>query len=272
MERRARVGDVELAYEVLGVGPRLVWFHGLASCRDGDRDMIEVLASRFTVLAYDARGHGRSEPVYEAARYSYPILAEDADRLLGHVGWDGAILAGASMGAATAGRLASITDRARALIMLRPGAGGPDGAAAVWLQLLFAGGASAIRDGGLEGATAFLLSIPAARAELEQHPERLEALRDDWARHDPLSIAAALEGVPRTSPLEDGVTAAMVRCPTLVVPGDDLIHPREAGEALAAAIPGARLHSPLAGLPRRQEVRRFAEIVSAFVAERGVAA
>lgn len=102
MEERVRVGGVELAYEIAGSGPRAVWLHGLASCRDGDRDVIDALARGFTVLAYDARGHGRSEPVRDAARYSYRALADDLLGLLEAVGWERPILAGASMGAATA--------------------------------------------------------------------------------------------------------------------------------------------------------------------------
>jgi len=265
---RAAVGDVELAYEVVGDGPRLVWLHGLASCMDGDRDVVDALAERFTVLAYDARGHGRSAPVYETERHSYPILADDLLAMLSHVGWDGAILAGSSMGGATAARAAMLSDRAAALVMVRPGAGGHDGAAPTWLQLIFAGGAHAIRNGGLDGAIEFLWSIPQARAQLEREPSRIEQLRTDWERHDPLSIAAALEAIPRTSPLDGGLRGDAITCPALVIPGDDVIHPREAGEAVAAVIPGARLLEPFpVGTSRTDEVVALVEHISAFVAD-----
>lgn len=260
------VGEVELAFEVLGDGPRLAWLHGLASCRDGDRDVIDALAERFTVLAWDARGHGRSAPVYETERYSYPILADDAIAMLEHVGWERAILAGSSMGGATAARVAMLTDRVEALVMVRPGAGGDNGAAPGWLQFLFAGGAHAIRNGGLDGAVEFLRSIPQARAELERDPSRIDRLKTDWERHDPRSIAAALEAIPRTSPLDDGLTGDAITCPSLVIPGDDVIHPREAGEAVAAMIAGARLLEPFPlGMPRADEVAALVEHIAAFV-------
>ncbi|MGZ4104120.1 MAG: alpha/beta fold hydrolase, partial [Actinomycetota bacterium] len=86
MEQRARLGDVELAYEVAGDGPPLVWCHGLASCRDGDRDVIDALSERFTVLSWDARGHGRSSPVRDASSFSYAKLADDAIAMLDHIG------------------------------------------------------------------------------------------------------------------------------------------------------------------------------------------
>jgi 3-oxoadipate enol-lactonase len=267
MEERARIGDVELAYEVEGDGPPLVWCHGLASCRDGDRDVIDAFSENFTVLSYDARGHGRSAPVHDARSFGYPALAEDLLGMLDHVGWPAAIFTGASMGAATLARAACLApERARALVMARPGAMGDDGKAPAWLQMLFAGGAHAIRTGGIEGAIEFLMTIPLARAELDANPRRLDDLRRDWTRHDPLSIAAALEGVPPTSPLDGGLTSDMIRCPVLVIPGNDAIHPTEAGIEIAKLIPGATLAEPFDSLPRDEEVRGLVSLVRAFVA------
>lgn len=270
MEQRARLGEVELAYEVLGEGPRLLWCHGLASCRDGDRDLIEAFAEHFTVLSYDARGHGRSSPVPDVERFSYPILAADALAMLDHVGWERAVFAGSSMGAGTVARLAAIApERAVALVLARPGAMGEDGTAPGWLQLLFAGGAHALRTGGLDAAVAFLHSIPMARELIEEDPGRIDALLLEWGRHDPVSIAAALEGVPRTSPLEGGIDGSVIQCPTLVVPGNDVIHPAESGAAVAAMIARSRLVPPFDSLPRPDEVRGFVSLVRDFLAEHG---
>lgn len=265
---RAPVNDVELVFDVSGAGERLVWCHGLASCREGDRDVIEAFASSgFQVLSYDARGHGSSSPVRETARMTYAALAEDLRALLEHVGWDAAVLAGASMGAATAARTAALwPDRARALVMARPGAADDAGERApAWLQLLFAGGAHAIRAGGIEAAIEYLYSIPMAREALESDPSRLDGLRADWGRHDPLSIAAALEGVPQTSPLDHGVLIEQITSPSMVIPGSDLIHPREAGERVAASITGAVLVPPFEGLARADEVANLIKLVREFV-------
>jgi pimeloyl-ACP methyl ester carboxylesterase len=266
MERRARLGDIEIAYEVYGEGPPLVWCHGLASCRDGDRDVIDAFASSFTVLSYDARGHGRSSPVYDARDFSYEKLAEDAIGMLDHVGWSSAILTGASMGAASLARVACLVpERARALVMARPGAMGEDGRAPAWLQMLFAGGAHAIRSGGIEGAIDFLMTIPLARHEIAANPARIDDLRRDWTRHDPSSIAAALEGVPPTGPLDGGLTSDMIRCPTLVIPGNDVIHPTEAGIKVASLIPGAIVALPFDSIPRADEVRALVALVGDFI-------
>ncbi|MGZ4207352.1 MAG: alpha/beta fold hydrolase [Actinomycetota bacterium] len=267
MEQRARLGDVELAYEVAGDGPPLVWCHGLASCRDGDRDVIDALSERFTVLSWDARGHGRSSPVRDASSFSYAKLADDAIAMLDHIGWPSAILTGASMGAGTLARVACLApERVSALVMARPAAMGDDGTAPDWLKLLFAGGAHSIRTGGIDAAIEFLMSIPLARAEIVANPGRIDDLRRDWTRHDPLSIAAALEGVPSSAPMADGLTGDMIGCPTLVIPGDDIIHPTDVGFRVASLIPGARAEGPFDSLPRDEQVRGLVALVEDLLA------
>ena len=262
--RYAELDEATLAYEIIGVGPRLVWCHGLGSCRAGDRDVLDALAGHFTVLGYDARGHGDSPPVTDERAYTYPALSADLRDLLDHVGWDRTVLAGASMGAATVGRMAmEQPDRVVALIMARPGTGG--GPASPELQMLFRLGGEAVRNGGWDAAVAFLLTIPDAVERLGNDPGRLEALRLEWSRHDPASIGAALIGIPASGPLTDDVDPKSIRAPSLVIPGRDLIHPTEAGEAVAAAIPGARLAEPLGGLPRDEETAILVELIRRFV-------
>lgn len=269
MERIATLSRATIAYEIAGSGPPLVWCHGLASCREGDRDIIDAFTEHFTVLAYDARGHGRSAPVRDEAGFTYPQMSRDLRELLDHVGWQKAILTGASMGAATAVRVAMEQPaRAGALVMVRPGSDG--GPAPQHLQMLFRLGASAIRSGGLDAAVEFLMTIPEARAAIEKDPKRLQQLREDWGRHDPLSIAAALEGIPASPPLSGEVDPAAIVAPSLVIPGNDPIHSIEAGRAVAALIPGATAVEPLDAVSREDETKGMLEIVLAFLRERHV--
>ena len=263
----ARLPDATVAYELGGRGARLVWCHGLGSCRAGDRDVIDALSEHFTVLSYDARGHGDSPPVTDESSYRYPALSADLRALLDHVGWPDAVLAGASMGAATAARVAmEQPSRATALIIARPAtAGGP---ARPEMQMLFRLGGEAIRTGGWDGAVAFLMTIPEAAEQLGKDPGRLEALRTDWSRHDPASIAAALIGIPTSGVLTPEVDIASITAPTLVIPGNDLLHPTSAGEAVAAQIPGAQLAPPFDGLPRAEEVAGLVRLIRDFAAGR----
>jgi len=262
---RGDLGEATVVYEIAGTGPRLVWCHGLGSSRVGDRDVIDALADHFTVLAYDARGHGESPPVLDERLYNYPALSRDLRELLDHVGWERVILTGASMGAGTVVRLAMEQPaRVVALVIARPASAGT--AASERLQMLFRLGGEALRSGGWDAAVEFLMSIPEAASQLVGDETRVAALREEWSRHDPASIGAALIGMPASAPLTPDLDVRSIVAPALVIPGNDQIHPREAGEAVAKLIPGATLAPPFDGLPRAEETRGLVELIRAFVA------
>jgi pimeloyl-ACP methyl ester carboxylesterase len=61
---------------------------------------VDVLTGQgYRVVAFDNRGHGQSAKLYELAEYGAPLMAEDARRLLDHLGIARAHLVGYSMGA-----------------------------------------------------------------------------------------------------------------------------------------------------------------------------
>src|SRR5213079_2781706 len=90
-----------------GEGTAVILLHGLTATHRyvvmGSRSL-ERSAHR--VIAYDARGHGASDPAPEPAAYTYGDLADDLLAVLDSRGLERAVLAGASMGAHTALRLA----------------------------------------------------------------------------------------------------------------------------------------------------------------------
>lgn len=53
----------------------------------------------YRVIAFDNRGHGQSAKLYDLADYGAPLMAEDARRLLDHLGVQRANVFGYSMGA-----------------------------------------------------------------------------------------------------------------------------------------------------------------------------
>jgi pimeloyl-ACP methyl ester carboxylesterase len=101
---RARNGEVELAYQLLGEGPPLLLIQGLGYGGRGWGPVLEPLAEDFTVAVFDNRGFGASD--VPPGPYSVAELAEDARAVLDAAGFDRAHVVGASLGGMIAQELA----------------------------------------------------------------------------------------------------------------------------------------------------------------------
>ena len=95
--------DAEIAYEVIGEGAPILLIHGFAS--NAKVNWLETLwvdelvNDGRQVIMFDNRGHGNSEKIYRTEAYGAHIMAEDAFRLLEHLGHGQADVMGYSMGA-----------------------------------------------------------------------------------------------------------------------------------------------------------------------------
>lgn len=96
-------GDVEIAYIDQGEGQPVLLIHGFASNLRTNWVMpgwVAFLQDKgYRVIALDNRGHGESQKLHEVERYRAPEMAEDARRLLDHLGIGAAHVVGYSMGA-----------------------------------------------------------------------------------------------------------------------------------------------------------------------------
>ncbi len=100
----------------------VVLLHGLTATR-----RYVVMGSRalersgHRVVAYDARGHGRSSPAPSRDAYAYEDLGQDLVAVLDDRGIERAVLAGASMGAHTLLWLAlNAPERVAGLVVITP--------------------------------------------------------------------------------------------------------------------------------------------------------
>jgi pimeloyl-ACP methyl ester carboxylesterase len=247
-------GGVTLSGEESGGGPNataVVLLHGLTATR-----RYVVMGSRslqrtgHRVIAYDARGHGRSSPAPAPSEYGYERLAADLEAVLDAAGAERALLAGASMGAHTAVRFALESPaRVAALVLITPAfdpaAAGSGRELARWDAL-----AQGLREGGVEG---FVRAY-----DLDSVPERWRetvatVLRQRLSAHEhPQALADALHAVPRSRPFEAFEQLGEIDVPALVVGSRDEAdpgHPLATAERYAEAIPGARLLVEDAGPP-----------------------
>jgi 3-oxoadipate enol-lactonase len=76
--------------------PRLALIHSLALDRSIWDGVAAELAGTADILTFDCRGHGASPKT--PAPYTTALFAADVRELLGSIGWDRCIVAGASMG------------------------------------------------------------------------------------------------------------------------------------------------------------------------------
>ena len=135
-----------------GEGTPVVLLHGLtATHRYVVMGSKALERSGHRVIAYDARGHGRSDPAPSPDAYRYEDLRDDLVGVLDERGVDRAVLAGASMGAHTILRLAlEAPERVAALVVITPAYDdaefGDADSLARWDAL-----ADGLRTGGVEG-------------------------------------------------------------------------------------------------------------------------
>jgi pimeloyl-ACP methyl ester carboxylesterase len=219
-----------------GEGTPVVLLHGLTATH-----RYVVMGSRalersgHRVIAYDARGHGRSDP---AEPYDYAALAADLERVLDERGIDRALLAGASMGAHTLLRFAlEHPERALALVVITPAYAPEDfpGNLVRWDAL-----ADGLERGGVEGFVEAYGPITGPWAETTER-----VLRQRLSLHEhPQAVAQALREVPRSRPFEELSQLASLSMPVTIVASRDEAdpgHPLGVGEAYARTIPGSRL-------------------------------
>lgn len=245
-----RSDGVEIAFMDDGVGDPVLLIHGFASnvvFNWIDPSWVRTLtAAGYRVIALDNRGHGRSQKLYAPQDYGAPLMAEDARRLLDHLGIARADVMGYSMGARITAFLAlAHPERVRSVVfaglggnMVRPMAGtGPIAAA---LE------APSIDD--VSNATARTF-----RAFAEQTGSDLRALAACIrASRDPITAEAL----------------ARLTCPALVAVGENDVIGGSA-EALAKLIPDGEALV----IPRRDHMkavgdRVFKEGVLAFLRRR----
>jgi pimeloyl-ACP methyl ester carboxylesterase len=243
VERSIAAGGIVLSAQDGGAGPPVVLLHGLTATR-----RYVVMGSRalerggHRVIAYDARGHGRSDPALNPHDYGHERLAADLEAVLDALELDRALLAGASMGAHTILRFAlDHPARVAALGVITPAydpATFADAASlARWDAL-----AEGLREGGVEGFVAAYgdPGVPDAWRETT-----LTVLRQRLAAHEhPGAVADALQAVPRSRPFAGMEELAGITAPTVVVASRDDVdpgHPFAVAQEYARRIPGAAL-------------------------------
>jgi len=92
-----RTRDIETYYELSGQGAPMVLVHGAFVDHRMWDPQVAFFSSRYQVLRYDLRGHGRTGPSARR-QYSVQLLADDLKALLEALGITRAVICGLSLG------------------------------------------------------------------------------------------------------------------------------------------------------------------------------
>jgi pimeloyl-ACP methyl ester carboxylesterase len=230
-----------------GEGPAIVLAHGITAHRDLVlHGSSHLPRAGYRLLAYDARGHGDSDPG-ESGSYGYGTLADDLEAFCegGEAGRP--VLLGHSMGAHTALAAALRNpDRYAALVLIGPvslGAAPSATTLAHWDAL-----ADGLADGDVEG---WLAAYEAGGLDPDWRETLLRIARDRMERHrHPAALAEALREVPRSVPYAGLEPLDRLELPTLVVASHDEAdpgHPYATAGLIAERLPHSRLISEAPG-------------------------
>jgi len=212
---------VRIAYMDEGEGEPILLIHGFASNSAAnwiDPQWVRTLTKAGRrVIAYDNRGHGQSEKLYDPDRYGAPEMAEDARRLLDHLGIERIDVLGYSMGARIAAFLAfAHPERVRSVIF---------------------GGLGIHMVRGMVGSGPLATALEAPRLEdVTNDTARSFRVFAEQTKSDLKALAACMRGPREKVPAERLGEIAM---PVLVAVGSkDVIG--GSGAALAELIPDAQ--------------------------------
>jgi pimeloyl-ACP methyl ester carboxylesterase len=216
---------VGIEYDVYGTGPVVLLLHGFASnahvnwVRPGIVDAL--MRAGFQAVAYDARGHGRSDAPHDPAAYGDNAMVKDAIGLVDHLGLGELAVVGYSMGSQVGAWLVPEEPRVRRAVL-----GG------IGSRLL---GPAAGEERYPAGAIAAALEAEELTSDTAPTSRAFRSFADA-TKADRLALAA----VQRARVVEGHPDLGSVDVPVLVVVGDRDTFVGDA-ERVVRALPDARL-------------------------------
>ena len=233
--QRLMVHGVNLAVEVEGEGPAILFVHGYPLDRTLWREQIDGLDG-YRRIAPDLRGMGESDA--PDLGYSMSIYAADLAALLDALAVDEVVVCGLSMGGYIAFEfLRQWRSRVRGLVLLDTRAEADDAEARRGRDAA----AATARDSGAGAIADTMLPKLLAPATLNGKPDTVQRVRTMISNTPVAGIAGALAAM-RDRPSSETLLPALAGLPTLVLVGEhDSVTPPERARTMAQAIPGARL-------------------------------
>jgi pimeloyl-ACP methyl ester carboxylesterase len=262
------------AFVKVGSGPALLLLHGLGCDHTTWLPVIHALARRYTVIAPDLLGHGRSAK--PRADYSVGGYANGMRDLLTVLGIDKVTVVGHSFGGGVAMQFAyQFPERTERMVLVAPGGLGPEVTPAIRavtlpgfhqaMGLVTLPGVRHLATAGLRALAA--TGVPQVR-DLDEVADVVESFKDPQARRAIRHVVSAVvdrKGQIITMVDRAYLTQAMPMC--VVWGSEDGVIPAAHAEVATRFAPGATVEViPDAGhFPHKDHPQRFVRILDEFV-------
>ncbi|MDY6916888.1 MAG: alpha/beta fold hydrolase [Chloroflexota bacterium] len=233
----ARVGDIDMYYEVHGEGRPLLMIPGLGADLTSWAFQVPEFSRRFRVITFDNRGAGRTDAPDEP--YSLETMADDAAGLLDCLGIDRAHVLGLSMGGMIAQELAiKHPARVHALVLATTAAGPYP-----WATHVLRATLRLAEEGASQEALTQLRVSWLFTDRFFENPDLVQLAVDTMLANphrQPVYAYARQFAAARQHDARERL--GRIAAPTLVLVGrQDILLPVRLSEELAAGIPGAEL-------------------------------
>jgi len=214
-----------IAVDVHGIGPLVLFLHGIGGNRQHWSEQLPVFATRFKAAAWDARGYGASDD-YDGP-LDFSAFTSDVLRIADHFGAKKMHLVGLSMGGRIARNFAlRHPERLHSLVLAGTSPG---------FNALSGDEVKRFVTERRNATPESVRRLLGSRAV----PDAYERLMDSVKRVHPESFLKTLEASvaqDRAAPIEQ------IRLPTLVITGDeDKVYAPAIAQDIARRIPGAKL-------------------------------
>jgi pimeloyl-ACP methyl ester carboxylesterase len=272
--RELTIHEQRVTYRTAGEGPVVLLIHGMAGSAATWKQVMPRLSERFTVVAPDLLGHGRSDK--PAGDYSLGSFASQLRDLLVVLGHERTTVVGQSLGGGVAMQFAyQYPERCERLVLV--GSGGLGREVNPLLRFLSLPGSEAVlRLGCAASVRGAIHSVGRLASRVGLRPAPVVA--ELWRSYASLADDATRRAFLRTlravvDPRGQAVSAAnrlhlAGEVPTLIVWGDaDPIIPVEHAHAAHAWIPGSRLEifEGVGHYPHCEAPERFVEVLTEFI-------
>ncbi len=220
---RTTINGIEIDYSIVGEqGPWVILSHSLGCTQAMWDYQLDALQGNYRLLRYDTRGHGASRA--SEAPYTLELLADDALKLMDHVGVDKAHWVGFSMGGMI-GQVFALQHGARlhSLVLADTTSAHTSTPASMWAERI-----RVAREQGIDSLVQPAISrwfTERFRTDNPRETERIASMIRQTSVKGWCGCCAAIADVHTTERLHE------IACPALVMVGE-----YDIGTPLAAAL------------------------------------